>query len=350
MAALGVMCSHYIAVFWYRPDVIATFLKIPAFTTEGTFFRKVSEIWVTFSPLDTGPLGVSVFFLISGFVLPFSIEKLDRKRFFLNRLLRIYPTYIAGFAVSSAAVFFIDRYFGMPIGYSQKDLIAHAVPGLREIFNTPNIDGVVWTLEIELKFYSIWLVFGRRVATAPLVIATVAVLLALQLSLSRTFQSSYWLGLVSYSIPYLIYFFIGTWAHIHYKKRLSTLALLSGILIIFGATITARLLGPEAQSARVLINYAIGLLIFFSFYRYPQPLNKMARWLEPLAQVSYPLYAVHSVLGYVILRLLLDAGLPIVGVPLAFGIAIAFAFVLHSCVEKTSLKLAHRLTRPSSKR
>ena len=50
-----------------------------------------------FPLLSLGQLGVALFFLVSGFVIPISLPKYSVPGFLVARVLRIYPTYAVAF-------------------------------------------------------------------------------------------------------------------------------------------------------------------------------------------------------------------------------------------------------------
>lgn len=91
-----------------------------------------------------------------------------------------------------------------------KEIFAHAIPGVREFVNGPGIDRVLGTLEVELKFYFIWIFIGRREVLLSTVASIVAVLFFAQVFLIRIHPMTYVTFVASCSIHYLIYFFIGT--------------------------------------------------------------------------------------------------------------------------------------------
>ncbi|WP_038953551.1 acyltransferase family protein, partial [Bradyrhizobium japonicum] len=104
--------------------------------------------------LNWGAFGVALFFIISGFVMPFSFRSYGRADFLVARFFRIYPTYWVGLTVSLTVLMFCIHLAGdatFPHTVAQL-LIGYAL-GSRDILWEKSIDGIVWTLEIELKFY-----------------------------------------------------------------------------------------------------------------------------------------------------------------------------------------------------
>jgi peptidoglycan/LPS O-acetylase OafA/YrhL len=70
---------------------------------------------------------------------------------------------------------------------------------------------------------------------------------------------------------------------------------------------------------------------------------RFRRLLGWLADISYPLYIVHEVNGYVIMRLSMRAGMPAwLALMLAAGFAFAAAWLLHVAIEVPSHRMGRR--------
>ena len=63
----------------------------------NNFLRSSSE-FLNKIKIFNGAIGVYIFFLISGFVISMSLNKIDVKTFIIRRIFRIYPVYIIGLA------------------------------------------------------------------------------------------------------------------------------------------------------------------------------------------------------------------------------------------------------------
>ena len=100
--------------------------------------RDVTAEW-----LNAGPAGVMLFFLVSGYIIPASLERHgDQRRFWLGRLARLYPLYlvVAGLALL------------LHPGLSGPAAIAHATM-LPHLLSVPLVTPVIWTLTFEMAFY-----------------------------------------------------------------------------------------------------------------------------------------------------------------------------------------------------
>ncbi|HEY4246510.1 MAG TPA: acyltransferase [Lacunisphaera sp.] len=100
-----------------------------------------------------GEIGVQIFFVISGFIIPYSMEKsgyklIDFGRFWLKRIVRLQPTFLAAliftFLLSRAS----SHFKGAATEFSLPDLVASAV-----YLRVPSENPVIWTLIVELKYY-----------------------------------------------------------------------------------------------------------------------------------------------------------------------------------------------------
>ena len=103
--------------------------------------------------------------------------------------------------------------------------------------------------------------------------------------------------------------------------------------------------GPQSASLPVAWNYAFALLTFAAAFSWPERLDGN-RLFDFFANISYPLYVIHGVGGYVLLRILLDRG---TGALLALVVTtagcIALSWFLHLLVERPSQRLGRRFGR-----
>jgi peptidoglycan/LPS O-acetylase OafA/YrhL len=106
--------------------------------------------------LDLGKYGVLLFFLVSGYVIPMSLERHGSlRRFWIGRLARIYPAYLA--AVALFALTCAAGWLSWP-----RELRAETVAGtlahasmLTDLLGQRGALRVFWTLAYEMVFYLI---------------------------------------------------------------------------------------------------------------------------------------------------------------------------------------------------
>ena len=242
LAALSVVIAHYNSFFFGSASLIGTIANTPPPIREASPALDAWQ-WVVLSlPFAGGEFGVALFFLISGFVIPMSLQKYDWRGFLVGRILRIYPTYFAGFSVTLFALLIAGGIFGKPFPFDARAVVIHFLPGVRDLAWSPHIDFVVWTLEIEIKFYIVcavawkWLRHGdRRVFAIPLAMAGCAIgIEALLPGWLTSHAFAYRLGyLFTTTSRFFALMFIGVAFFYHHRRRLGTGALGAMSLTLF---------------------------------------------------------------------------------------------------------------------
>ncbi|MFD9112030.1 acyltransferase family protein [Streptomyces bottropensis] len=103
---------------------------------------------------NTSRYGIMVFFLVSGYIIPASLERRGCVRtFWIGRLFRIYPLWAAvvtGMMAAAALGVAEVRDFG---GQNVAAVAAAHLMLLQELLGTPNLLLVLWTLSYEMAFY-----------------------------------------------------------------------------------------------------------------------------------------------------------------------------------------------------
>lgn len=349
IAAVCVLVAHYAGVFWKRPESVAALLHIPA--AQVTMPGYLAWLHPS-SHFDWGPFGVAVFFLVSGFVIPFSLRNASCPAFLIGRFFRIVPLYAAGFSVTLAALWIVGRRFGVEWPFAFKEVLVHYIPGIRDLLWSTNIDGVIWTLEIEMKFYLVCaaaIVWFRRksplVFAVPAILALIGSYAASQLaSWQAPAPAAYRFGLgLTHAIPYLVFMFIGTLFHFLHTASLRAQPALFIGTFLFATFAWLLMTGMFSGEATLLWNYALAVLLFGFAASFPRCF-RATRLGNFFADISYPLYAVHGVAGYVAMRLLLDAGVSAwASLAAATAAALALAWLLHVAVEVPSDRFGKRL-------
>lgn len=349
VAAASVVFSHLVGVFWLiRPVVTAATLTPPQ---EGAYPAVVAlhlHPWFNF-----GAFGVALFFLISGLVIPISLEKHTRGSFLLARLLRIYPTYVAALLIEMAVVRANAWYWGTPFPWGAWTILSNCLL-VQDFAGQPYLDLVNWTLCVELRFYAVVALIAAAVRRGSVLALLAVALAALGLNLAVHAGA---LGppapdpaLLSYTVSveplFVTFMLIGVLFNYHLRGLLGTL----GLLLWTAALGAIFLLCWRASSianqlpAGIAHNYALALTVFAGLYaaRRFVPGN---RALDGLAAISFPLYLVHSLVGYSVLKLLMLAfGW---GYGAALGAAVAavvlLAAGLHVAVEAPTTRMGQAL-------
>lgn len=294
---------------------------------------------------DLGKIGVIVFFAISGFVVPFSLLR-SRERpitsFAISRIFRLYPAYWVSII---AAVFIIKPQFDIATLFANILMI-------QQFIGIDNIQGLYWTLQIELIFYVLCAFFfylgflkGSRsvfiIALAHLVFAlTLAAArfyldkrlpVALPLSLSIMFWGILWRRQILEEEPE--------------ATRFSRLFLFAFSALIFPISYFGYRLNQDNsfEWARYVLTYYSALTIFIVFTKY---IHINIGLIAYCGALSYSIYLFGSVAREIIAYYF---GLTLFGSPqlqilLSCGLATLIAYVVYNLVEAPAIRLGHRLS------
>ncbi|MEV5499454.1 acyltransferase [Nonomuraea fuscirosea] len=100
---------------------------------------------------NLGIYGVLVFFLVSGYIIPFSLERRgDLRAFWISRAFRLYPLYLAVIVLTLALSWWIPVREAVP-----RDLTAVAahLTMLTDVVGVAAVVDPMWTLSYEMVFY-----------------------------------------------------------------------------------------------------------------------------------------------------------------------------------------------------
>ncbi|MBN8726169.1 MAG: acyltransferase [Xanthomonadales bacterium] len=251
--------------------------------------------------LDLGRVGVVVFFLISGFVIP---PSLDMSRpaplasFAVKRLLRIYPAYWLSIPLSAFAAWWLwDRPFGAA------ELLVNATL-LQDMLGVPAASGVYWTLLVELAFYALCmlLAWGGSLHHAQRIGAIALALAGLHLAIVFGFWLDGAGGTLLALLPFHLSLMLtgslcrqaqsGPGLPIVPRRMLR--ALLLFFLVVFPAG-AAWALGPAHNYA---VSSALGVAIFLAGTRLIRIESRLSDWL---GRISYSIYLFHMPVFYPLL-------------------------------------------------
>jgi peptidoglycan/LPS O-acetylase OafA/YrhL len=334
LASLAVLAAHYVLVFDY---IKGQYDGLPALPTNPYPHEFVK--FVAISPyLNLGALGVALFFIISGLVVPQAIASLPNNvagasAFAVGRIFRIWPTYIAGFFVTMLALYCGASYGSHHLTY-EWDAIWWHVSLFRDWTAYPSIDGIVWTLEVETKFYLFALVFWgalHRGRIYPLFIIAAAAFAA---SKFRPEYPSGWAppSNIIWSFRYLLYMCVGVAFNFHYRNLLTTARLWKVVCALMTVFLWCSYRGDHTYD--VPVAYVAGLVIFTAMY-VAMPGWRGGPVVQFFARISYPMYVCHAAMGYVIIRILIDLGIPALhALAAATAFTILVSWTLHVAYEK----------------
>ncbi|MGW7130078.1 acyltransferase family protein [Streptomyces bobili] len=129
---------------------------------------------------NTSRYGIMVFFLVSGYIIPSSLERRGCvRRFWIGRIFRVYPLWAA---VVTVLLALSTLGIAEPRDFGPQSATTVAVAHLtmlQELLGTPNLLLVLWTLSYEMSFYLLVVALftvrlHRRSAAVAVILAALA--------------------------------------------------------------------------------------------------------------------------------------------------------------------------------
>lgn len=299
LAILLVIGFHYF-VRWTPPD-------------NGTSLYPYGSAFSSFPMFRYGYLGVQIFFIISGFVITMtlfrsrSIGNFARKRF-----ARLFPTMLLCSALTFSLLHLLPQAAFQISWRNFLPSLTFTDPILWRKIVGPSvgpIDGVYWSLFVEVKFY-FWaavLYFGLRQRNFfEGVLVGFGLLISLMASMHMLHLPHQWLLEFVFAAPYLPWFISGIAfyaLHSAPRSRLGWLLLGESVVALLISSSKSGTLTVDA--AALMLGYAMFLAMLY------RPL--WVRWFAsgPVAAVgmaSYSLYLLHQEIGVALLQWLNRAG------------------------------------------
>ncbi|SDO35474.1 Peptidoglycan/LPS O-acetylase OafA/YrhL, contains acyltransferase and SGNH-hydrolase domains [Klenkia soli] len=321
VAALAVVAFHYTgrdSVAWSQ-SVRDVFPTVSRFTLYGGF-------------------GPYLFFMISGFVVLMSAWGRSVPSFLASRVGRLFPAY--WFAVAFiAAVLLVDRQtipIWRDLGFSG---VAMNMTMLQSAFGVGHVDGVFWTLWVELKFYVLVAVLAHVGLTTRRVLALCLAWPVLGALAAQTGTS--W-AVTALEPTYAPFFCIGIAVYLVFRNGWTPLtALVLGVnylAALWTATTYYVQWSQDVAGAPVsrrgialLLTLCVLALVAVTLTR----LRRVSwRWVSLLGALTYPLYLVHEYPGWIAIHHLGPVLPAHLLVPVVVLLALVLAYLVHRCVER----------------
>ncbi|ANG98116.1 hypothetical protein A8A54_17505 [Brucella pseudogrignonensis] len=280
-----------------------------------------------------GYLGVSIFFIISGFVIAYSAEGQKPFNFLISRFSRIYPTFLIIMSVSALVIWLS----GNPLFQISSDQYLANIFIFSKLLGQSFVDGAYWSIVLELIFYG-WIFILIALRQFHNIIRIIP------LWLGFSFLNEFYIGsehLQNLFITEYSGFFAMGIIYSRLRRQRSFYAVLLFILAAIFAIYTT-LAGaewaektysikrsPVAMTAIILASIAVLLLL--------TKLNigqKHQRMLGILGGMTYALYLVHQNVGYIAITALLSNLGPVTAIVITMIGLILFATLFHVVVER----------------
>jgi peptidoglycan/LPS O-acetylase OafA/YrhL len=285
-----------------------------------------------------GGYGVHLFFVISGFDIIMTLDRSARARDFLvARFSRLYPAYWTAILLTAGLLWLANG----PLEPPSARQVAVNFTMLQSFFKVPAVDGVYWTLEVELLFYAL----GLALFCAGLVRRPQVPILA-WLVLSALYYSPLWPAYIESQrfagaaarlliLEYAPFFALGVLFYRLYRRQ-------GGPALNYG--LAAAAYGLILAKWPFHVSLMIGAASFvlwkvghggIAFLRFPP--------LVFAGTISYSLYLVHQNIGHAIIVALAREGWgPGVRIAVATAVCVAFAAGITFFIEQPALQHIRR--------
>lgn len=295
---------------------LAALLVLIAHILLETGTGRFSNLRLVFAVFDLGQFGVSLFFVISGYIIPLSLDRLSLKTFWRRRFFRLYPAYwfsiilILLLIAANIVVPYSKQFQTSPVL-----MVLANITMLQMLFGFDNLIGIYWSLTYELLFYLFMsgLVFFQ-VARQSVKIATIIFITA--------FIHDVVLMRMGIALPIELSLF-GLMAVGHIFFRLSQQSASSRIAMLYIVLLILLLLCTTVTLVTSLSRGIAPLVFFVLVHKQWQP--RVMIWL---GAISYPLYLFHELVIAV-----LRTGSPLLNIFIWVSGAILIAWLVHRFIE-----------------
>ncbi|VVP81949.1 hypothetical protein PS918_02385 [Pseudomonas fluorescens] len=283
-------------------------------------------------PAKYGYLGVELFFMISGFVILMTASNNNLKVFFISRAIRLYPAFWA----CCTLTFVITLAIGQPRYTADFYQYLVNMTLLSEFIGVPPIDGVYWSLFVEIKFYlMISVLLGMRK------IEKIESCLVVWLLIAATAEGLAFEKLRSILITdYAAYFIAGATFYLLWNKGFTKtrVFLLIGALALacYTAVAWAALLESKYPTEfSPLIVCSIITLFFVTFLLIIMNRTGVIGRLNwtTAGAITYPLYLLHQMIGFMIFNIAYPAVNSHVLLWGTIALMLGASYIIHKKVE-----------------
>jgi peptidoglycan/LPS O-acetylase OafA/YrhL len=249
-----------------------------------------------------GYFGVYLFFMISGFVILMTASNGSLKQFIVSRVVRLYPAFWLCCTLTFIAIVLI----GQPKYSATLTQFLINMTMLSGFFYIPPIDGVYWSLFVEIQFYalvSLVLLAGRMNLAERLLMGWLIASIALEIHRVEVLRR---LLIVDYSA----YFIAGA---IFFMIRSEGLSVLRGCAVLGAWSLSLvqvrKFLPGFDEYYRTEMHTSVVAVMITSFFlimllvslRMTGVIGRTS-WIM-LGALTYPLYLLHQKIGYMIFNI-----------------------------------------------
>ena len=249
-----------------------------------------------------GYLGVQLFFMISGFVILMTASNGNLKGFIISRMVRLYPA----FWVCCTLTFVVTIAIGKPTHFASVSQYLVNMTLLSEFVGVPPMDGVYWSLFVEMRFYAmvaVVLVIGRIHQAQGFLFVWLVTSIALEWIPVRKLNFLLIVDTSALFIAGATYFLV--WSQGLSRTRVGMIVLSWGLATVQAIKMLSKFetryntpMDPILVTGMIT---AFFVVMFLVSMRYTGIVGQK-RWLG-VGALTYPLYLLHEKIGYMIFNI-----------------------------------------------
>ncbi len=320
---------------------IAAMLVVVQHSLEMTHLHGSSLFDPVLTRINLGRLGVTLFFLISGLVVPFSFRgEQPLKAFAISRFFRLYPAYWA----SIVLFLILGAWHSHTV---PTDTIVANLTMLQNFLGYRGIGNAYWTLALELMFYSACMMLCLAgMLRSVVVLATIAGMFLIGSVFPFTPHDG---GSVSVIPFYISLFFIGMMLKLAFVDKVDG-ARNWALLLVCAGTVTGMIQGggfsPIPDNKALFLEqvpYAAAMTLTIPLFVVTLLLKpKPGKILMYLGTISYSAYLFQQPVLDELALIVGPGQAPIAYVLAVFAITVALASLVYRWVEQPMINLGKR--------
>jgi peptidoglycan/LPS O-acetylase OafA/YrhL len=282
---------------------------------------------------DPGKFSVGAFFLVSGFLIPYSLERSKSvKIFVIHRFFRLYPAYWFSILLNLGLNLWLS-FEAMP---SLWTLLANFTMA-QGFLGQPDVIGAFWTLQIELVFYVLCvLIFclGISRKTSLLVYSWIGLMVIASI-----------IAHLGIRVPMALFIALALmYCADALRRNVDNVNILWITTAI--ALVPVCILAYGKVAGRYILCYWAAMIVFRLAHRY------QAAWFKKpiykfLADISYSIYLLHGPIGIQIARAIAaQGGSPFLAYGTALAATIVAAWITYKLLEHPAILLGRKFGKP----
>jgi peptidoglycan/LPS O-acetylase OafA/YrhL len=258
-----------------------------------------------------GVVGVDIFFVVSGFIIAYSASKATAYEFVRSRIVRLMPAIWIVAPITLAALFAVE--FASPL-----KLIGMFVRSVLLLPIGPWVDGVYWTLPIEIAFYVVvfaLLCFDRFIWIGPVMAGIGLASSAYAIAASSGFDFTPHIDTIAdykierlkelFLIEHGCFFALGVFLWLSLFDRLSFTRCV--LIACFGIGCLAGI--RSVGQCIIWTSAVLSIALSVRFNSFIGANSKVAFLARVIGLTTYPLYLLHNIIGAALIGYLVRSGL-----------------------------------------